>query len=589
MKHEEVQPKYTWAIDEMIADLSLEEGMKLAKEDLEKLETFCGNLKQEEEILNALNLKTKIARNLEHLYTYCTMKLHENTTDAKAQTNLQLIMQSYTNFLEKTAFIEPQLLELGEQKMLELAQNPRFSDYDMMLRELIRQQAHILTEKEEAILAGMSEVLGSSSDIYDMLCDADLKFGEIEKDGEALELTISNYSKFMEHENREVRRNAFKRLHSVFGSYGNAISAMYSTNIKSEVMQARFRKYPSSLEMSLFSDNIPSSVYHNLVKVVKEHSHLLQRYVELKKKSLQLNEFHIYDLYLPFVCDLEKKIGFDEAFDIIVDALQPLGEEYISILKNAKKDRWMDAYSCEGKPGGAYSSGSYDSKPFILLNHNDKYSDMSTMAHELGHSMHSYLARENQPFTKADYSLFVAEVASTVNEVILIKHLLSKTEDKKERQFLIGNFLDQFKGTLFRQVMFADFEAQAHASFEEGNPMGMENYNELHYKLNKEFFGDSLILDEEIKYEWMRIPHFYRSFYVFVYSTSYCAATAIASKIFEGDKETLDGYLKMLKSGGSMFPIDELKLAGIDMSKEEPIRLALAFFEKLLDEYEASL
>lgn len=589
MKREEVQQKYTWAIDEMIARTSLEEAMELIKAQLEELQAFSGNLKGDAEILKALNLKTKIARDVEHYYTYCSMKLHENTTNTKSQIDLQLISQSYTNFLEKSAFLEPQLLELGKEKLLALAQDSKFSDYDVMFRELVRQQEHILSEKEEMILAGMSEVLGSSSDIFDMLCDADLKFGEIEKDGEMVELTIPNYSKFIQHQDQEVRKNAFKRLHSVFASHGNAISTMYSTNIKSDVMQARFRKYPSSLEMSLFSDNIPPAVYHNLIKVVKDHSHLLQRYVELKKKSLQLKDFHIYDIYLPFVGDLEKKIGFDEAFDIIVEALQPLGEEYISILKKAKEERWMDVYPCEGKPGGAYSSGSYDSKPFILLNHNDKYSDMSTMAHELGHSMHSYLARENQPFTKADYSLFVAEVASTVNEVILIKHLLSKTEDKKERQFLIGNFLDQFKGTLFRQVMFADFEAQAHASFEAGNPLGMENYNDLHYKLNEEFFGNSLILDEEIKYEWMRIPHFYRSFYVFVYSTSYCAATAIASKIFEGDKETLDGYLKMLKSGGSMFPIDELKLAGIDMSKEEPIRVALAFFEKLLDEYEACL
>lgn len=589
MKREEIKEQYQWAIDEIIQKYPLEETIEKSKKDCEKLESFKGSFHQDENILQALRLSDEIMLALDNLTTYCHLKLNEDNRISSAQINYQLASQAYTNFLEKSSFIEPQILALGEEKILELAQKKEFEDFDFYLKDLLRQRAHILSEQEETILASVNEIAHAPSDIYDMLMEADMKFGQVQLDGQMQELTFSTYSKFMENKDPQTRRDAFKMLHSTIAKCGNAISRMYSSAVKSYVIGARLKKYGSSLEASLFDDNVPPDVYHNLIKTVKQHLDLFQRFVKLKKRSLNMEDFHIYDIYLPFVKDFEKKISFDEAFDTIVEALAPLGEEYVEVLSKAREERWMDVYPNEGKAGGAYSSGTHDSKPFILLNFNDKYSDMSTMAHELGHSMHSYFARHAQPSSKSDYSLFIAEVASTVNEIILIKHLLNKVEDHEEKKFLIGRFLEQFKGTLFRQVMFADFEARVHESFENDNPLSMEGFNELFYNLNKEFFGDSLILDDEIKYEWMKVHHFYRPFYVFMYSTSYCAAIAIATKILGGDEETLNGYLKALKSGGSLYPIDAIKLANIDMNTQEPIQLALDFFKNLLDEYEACL
>lgn len=589
MKREEIKEQYKWAIDEIIEKYPLEETIERSKQDCETLESYRGRFDKEENILQALKLSSEIMLALDNLITYCHLKLNEDNRISNSQINYQLALQAYTNFLEKSSFIEPQILELGEEKILQLAQKEAFEEFDFYLKKLVRQKAHVLSEKEEAIFAGLNEVISAPTHIFDMLIEADMKFGQVELNGQMQELTLSTYSKFMENQNQQTRRDAFKKIHSKLGENGNTISAMYATNVKSYVIGARLKKYSSSLEASLFDDNIPVDVYHNLIKTVKKNLPLFQRFVELKKRSLNMQEFHIYDIYLPFVKDFEKKISFDDAFDTIVEALAPLGEEYTAILSKAREERWMDVYPNEGKAGGAYSSGTHDSKPFILLNHNDKYSDMSTMAHELGHSMHSYFARSTQPSTKSEYSLFIAEVASTVNEIILIKHLLNKVNDHEEKKFLIGKFLEQFKGTLFRQVMFADFEARVHESFENNHPMSMEGFNELFYNLNREFFGDSLILDEEIKYEWMRIHHFYRAFYVFMYSTSYCAAIAIATKILEGNQKTLDGYLNALKSGGSLFPIEALKLANIDMNTQEPIELALDFFKDLLDQYEACL
>lgn len=589
MKREEIKEQYQWAIDEIIQKYPLEETIEKSKKDCEKLEGFKGSFHQDENILQALRLSDEIMLALDNLTTYCHLKLNEDNRISSAQINYQLASQAYTNFLEKSSFIEPQILALGEEKILELAQKKEFEDFDFYLKDLLRQRAHILSEQEETILASVNEIAHAPSDIYDMLMEADMKFGQVQLDGQMQELTFSTYSKFMENKDPQTRRDAFKMLHSTIAKCGNAISRMYSSAVKSYVIGARLKKYGSSLEASLFDDNVPPDVYHNLIRTVKQHLDLFQRFVKLKKRSLNMEDFHIYDIYLPFVKDFEKKISFDEAFDTIVEALAPLGEEYVEVLSKAREERWMDVYPNEGKAGGAYSSGTHDSKPFILLNFNDKYSDMSTMAHELGHSMHSYFARHAQPSSKSDYSLFIAEVASTVNEIILIKHLLNKVEDHEEKKFLIGRFLEQFKGTLFRQVMFADFEARVHESFENDNPLSMEGFNELFYNLNKEFFGDSLILDDEIKYEWMKVHHFYRPFYVFMYSTSYCAAIAIATKILGGDEETLNGYLKALKSGGSLYPIDAIKLANIDMNTQEPIQLALDFFKNLLDEYEACL
>lgn len=589
MKRENINIKDTWNIDEMFDNESFNSNLKKVKKLSCAFKDYKNKLSEEKIILKALKNSDTISSLLEDLYCYTKMKLDENTTISKSQNDIQLVSQAISEVSANTSFFEPELLKLGIEKLEELKLNTAFVDYNQYLDNLIRQAKHFLNPDQEFILASLSEILNAPSDIYDMIHDADMKFGKINTSEEEIELTNSNYSRFLMNEDENIRKEAFKRMHNSFSAQSNTISTNFSANVKSFITISKLRGYNSALQMSLYADNVPEEVYHNLIDTVKNKNRLLQKFIKLKSISIDKPKMHYYDIYTPFVKEYDKDIPYEDGFELMLNGLKPLGDEYISILKKAREERWIDVYATENKRSGAYSFGTYTSKPFALLNYQNKLNDVSTLAHELGHSVHSYFSRKNQPYSKADYSLFVAEVASTVNEAILIQHMIKNSKNKLEKRFLLGQFLEQFKGTLFRQVMFADFEREVYRRNEAGEPLNSEEYCDMYANLNKEYFGDSLIFDDEIKYEWMRIPHFYSPFYVYKYSTSYCAAIAISTNIVNKVEGSLEKYLNFLTLGGSVYPIDALKTAGVDLTTTQPIETALDYLDNLLKQYEETL
>lgn len=590
MKRIDIENKYKWSIDEMFDENKFKDDIDKLKVLSNEFERFKGVLESQDKIFEAFKKRDLISSLLEDLYCYSRMKLDEETTLSKSQTDIQLIGQLISEVSAKMSFFEPELLSQGVDMLESLKAEQKFVDYNHYLDDLIRQSKHFLSPEQEYVLASLSEVLNSPSDIYDMIHDADMKFGKIKiSDNEELELTNSNYSRFLMNENEEIRKQAFEKMHTSFGKQKNTISTTFSSNIKKMIAISKLRGYDSALQMSLYDDNVPVEVYHNLIDSVKSKKSLLQKFVNLKSKSIEKPIMHYHDVYMPFVKEYDSDINYEDGFDMMLKGLKPLGDEYVSILEKARDERWIDVYSTQNKRSGAYSFGTYTSKPFILLNYQNKLNDVSTLAHELGHSVHSYYSRKYQPYSKADYSLFVAEVASTVNETILIQHMINNSEDKLEKKFLLGQFLEQFKGTLFRQVMFADFEREVYRKTESGEPLNAESYCKIYANLNKEYFGKSLEYSEKIENEWMRIPHFYSPFYVYKYSTSYCAAIAISTRIINSDADALDKYLEFLKLGGSLYPIDALKSAGVDLTTTKPIELALDFLEDLLSQFEELL
>ena len=420
-----------------------------------------------------------------------------------------------------------------------------------------------------------------------MLNDADITFPSIKTtDGEELELTKGRYVTFLESPDRSVREQAFKNLYSKYLSQKNTIAATYSSSVKSDVFFAEARKYGSAMEMALSDDNIPLSVYDNLIETVNKNLPLLHRYVSLRKKELGVDELHMYDLYVPLVPDADVKIPYAEAKETVKEALKVMGEEYSAALEQGLESGWIDVYENKGKRGGAYSWGSYGVHPFVLLNHNDTINSMFTLAHEMGHALHSFFTWKKQPYLYADHKIFVAEVASTCNEALLMEHLLKTTEDKVMRKYLINYFLEQFRGTLFRQTMFAEFEKITHSMAEKGEPLTWEGMNQIYRDLNVKYFGEDIIIDPEIDIEWARIPHFYNAFYVYQYATGYSAAIALSRKILNEGQPAIDAYLDFLSKGDSEYSIDLLKGAGVDMSAAEPIENAMQLFKELLDEFE---
>ena len=413
-----------------------------------------------------------------------------------------------------------------------------------------------------------------------------MKFGNIkDENGNLVEFTESNYSKFIHSSNREVRKNAFKLLLETYAKYKNTISNTFKENVDYLVGMAKIEKFNSSLEASLFSDNIDTTVYNNLIETVHKNLNVLYKYYDLKKEILNLDELHLYDIYVELIKDLDKEYSFEEAKEIVINALSILGDDYITNLKKAFDERWIDVYNNVGKRGGAYSSGFYDTNPFVLLNFERKLNDVSTLAHELGHSMHTYYSCKNNTYNNSGYKIFVAEVASTVNELILNKYLLKNSKDKKEKLFILNNLMELFKGTIYRQTMFAEFERDMHKKYEDGEILTNELLSNEYYKLNKEYFGPNVVVDEEIKYEWERIPHFYYDFYVYKYAIGLSSACYIVDGIVNNKPNALENYLKFLKSGGSDYPANELKIAGVDVNSSEVIESAIKMFDETINEF----
>ncbi len=559
------------------------EAGKLAEEFVQ----FAGKLADRDTCLAAFKASSACNRLVENLFVYAKMRRDEDNNlpayqalTARAE---NLIMRAST----AAAFMTPELTACSDEYIRSLIADPEFADFSVMLEDIARRKPHTLSAAEERLIAMTSEMGGAPSNIYDMLTDADMKFPVIkDENGEDLQLTSSNYVPTMMCGDRSVRKAAYEALYGTYKSFGSTIAATYAASVKSDLFYAQAAKFDTCLEASLFPDEIPVSVYNALIDTVHKHLPALSRLVKTNAKhAAGLDNPAFYDLYITPKDGFDISISFDEAIALICDCLKPLGKEYTDTLVRARKERWIDCYENVGKSSGAYSWGTYDSHPYVLMSYKRNFDAVSTLAHELGHAMHSYYSNGAQCYEKAGYSLFVAEVASTVNEVLLAMELLERHTEKNAQLFLLYNLLDGFRGTVYRQTMFAEFEKESHAMAEAGQPLTAENLNALHDRLNKLYYP-CCEPDEWIGWEWMRIPHFYRAFYVYKYATGFSAATAIAARIRSEGESAVADYKKFLSAGGSLPPIEALKLAGVDMSTSEPVDRALDFFEELLDRYE---
>lgn len=590
-KRKDIEQKYKWDIEAMYPDeAQFEEDLDECLQQAEQFTAFQGHLtKNAQKLAEALQLRDAIWLKLEHAFVYAHMKKDEDNREAKYQAMDDKCNSVIARVSSAMSFFTPELLEVPEERILSyIEEEPDMKTYEFMLKDALREKAHILTAAEENILAQMSEVTGATNDVFTMLNNADMTFGTVtDEDGDPVSLTHGNYITFMESHDREVRKSAFTNMYEAYKALINTLATNYNYNVKTDVVTARIRKYSSARQAALSGGNIPEEVYDNLISVVHEYLPVLHRYIQLRKRILAVDELKMYDVYVPLVKLPKKEIPYEEAVEIMKAGLAPLGEEYVSQLQKGVDERWLDVYENQGKTSGAYSFGSYDSKPYVLLNYSNSLKDVFTIVHEMGHSMHSWYTRANQPFVYGDHSIFTAEVASTVNESLLMQYLLEKETDPEMKKYLINYYIEEFRTTLFRQTMFAEFEHLAHREVEEGGVLTAQWLNETYDKLNTDYFGPALSADEYIRYEWARIPHFYRGFYVYQYATGYSAATAISRKILTEGTPARDAYIEFLKSGSSNYPVELLKIAGVDMSSPEPVRLAMETFRQLVEQLEA--
>ncbi len=572
-----------WKIEDLFSDISQwEKEYEMCEKLIPELMEYKGRLSSSN-MLDIFEKDEIIGRSVERLYVYANMKSHEDMGDNFYQGLCKKADSIIVKYNEACAFIEPEILGLDEEDVLKASEG---TVYRHFIENLLRNKAHILDTKGEEMLAGIYELTSAADDIFSMINDADMTFEPI-VDGKGNErpLTHGKYQSYLESSDRVLRKNAFKSYYKSFYALKNTIAAVYSSGVRKDIVISRLRNYSSCIESFLYGDNIPVDVYKNLIETVNKNLHLLKRYISLRKKRLGVDKLHFYDLYTPIVDNINVKTSFEEACKKVVDALEPLGEEYINVLKKGMSEGWIDKYENKGKRSGAYSWGAYGTHPYVLMNYDGNINSMFTLAHEMGHAMHSYYTWREQPFVYGSYTIFVAEVASTVNEALLMEYLLSVTEDKKYRAYLINYYMEQFRGTLFRQTMFAEFELTVHEMAEKGVPLTFESMTEIYRQLNIKYFGDDIVIDDEICYEWMRIPHFYTAFYVYQYATGYSCAVALADRII--NKNGADDYIGFLKSGCSDYSISLLRKAGVDISTAEPIENAMKVFEGLLNKMES--
>lgn len=590
----DVNVEETWNLESIYeTNEAWEEEFESVKAMLPLLVEYKGRLAQTDAILfEGLQLRDEVSRRLHKLYTYAHMRYDENTADSFYQAMNDRARTLASQIGATLAFMTPELLEVPEETIASyLEKNPDLALYRHAFDELNREREHVLSEAEEAILAKAGEVLGQSGTTFGMLNNADMKFPKIKgEDGEETELTHGRFITFMESKDRSVREAAFKAMYGTYSQYTNTLASTLAGSIKKDNFYAEVRKFKTARESALHGNTIPEQVYDGLIEAVHEHLPLLHRYVALRKRILGVEELHVYDMYTPLVSEVEMKVTYEEAKQLMIDGLALLGAEYKHILEDGLAKRWVDVRETRGKRSGAYSSGAYDTQPFILMNWQDNVNNLFTLAHEFGHSVHSYYTRQNQPYAYGDYSIFVAEVASTTNEALLNDYLLKRVTDKNEKLYLLNNQLETFRGTLFRQTMFAEFEHQIHEAARLGQALTPEFLTKTYYALNETYFGDGIVLDEEIGLEWARIPHFYYNYYVYQYATGISAAAALTSQILEEGQPAVDRYINnFLKAGSSDYPIEVLKAAGVDMTTKAPVEAALRQFERVLDEFEALL
>ena len=589
-KREEISDEFKWAMEDFYQEekqwhKDYEKVLCLAEE----LKKYEGKLAEsEDDLISFMEKYEEMSKISEKVYVYANQKLHENTGNSLYQGLSGKAQGMLVITGEAMAFFEPELLAMSEEVYKEFIKHEKLKKYQHYFEEIRRQREHILSKEMEELMAMTGEITESAKDIFSMFNNADMKFPDVvTEDGEKLSLTHGTYVALLENQNRDIRKQAFENLYGMYDKYKNTLAAVYQAGVKGDVFEAKARKYPSARAAALDGSNIPLSVYDKLIESVHKYLPAMHKYVDIRTKALKVEKLHMYDLYAPMVADVDMKKDFEQAKEIVKKGLAPLGEEYLSILQEGFDNRWIDIYENEGKRSGAYSWGAFGLHPYVLMNYNGTLNHVFTLAHEMGHALHSYYSDKQQEYVYAGYKIFVAEVASTVNESLLIHYLIEQAKEPKEKAYLINHFLEQFRGTLYRQTMFAEFEKITHDMVENSESLTAENLCEIYYNLNKQYFGENICVDKQIEMEWSRIPHFYTAFYVYQYATGFSAAIAISKAILAGDEEVKEGYFKFLKSGSSMYPIDLLKLCKVDMTTSKPVEDALQVFEGLLDEFEA--
>ncbi|WP_226527480.1 oligoendopeptidase F [Metabacillus niabensis] len=583
----EVPDHEKWDLSDLYPNIQdWERDLETVSIKAEELKNFDGNIYDGASLYSFLKQKEELSFTFNKLYAYAMLKVDEDTRQTSSQSLLDQAKQLSVKVGAATSFFMPFLLSLKEDILKEyITSEEKLHYFEEDLWEAFRYKKHVLSKEQEEIVSKLGEALSAPSNTFGMLNNADIKFGDITNDdGEPIELTRGMYAKLIEDEDRNKRKEAYKAYYQPYVQLKNSIASTLSAAIKNNVTMSKLRHYPSALEKALFGDNVPKEVYVNLIKSTKANLSSLHQYSKVRKQILKLDELRQYDMSVPLVSGVKQIITYDEAYEIMCKALSPLGEDYLNTLKEFKQSRYLDVRETPGKRSGAYNLGVYGVHPFILLNHQDDLDSLFTLAHECGHGVHSKLSSLHQPQITASYSIFVAEVASTVNEVLLINYLLNTESDVEIRKHLVNHFIDQFKGTFFTQVMFAEFEMKTHELAEQGRPLNVDVFNETYESLFREYYGDEVVFDEEVKYGWSRIPHFYRPFYVYKYATGFASAIHIATKLLEGDQETLTSYLEFLKSGSSDYPLELLKRTGVDLRSSEPIDNSLRKFTELVDE-----
>ena len=591
-KREEIEEQYKWCLEDIFAT---DEAWRAAYEgintQIEQMESFAGRLMESAgTFLGGLQAMMDLSVAAERLYVYAQMRFHQNERDEAYQTMSGEADMLAARVRMATSFVTPEILAADAAKIDEfIAEEAGLALYRHYIDDLTRLRAHRLPAEQEALMAQASETMDAPEQIAQMLRNADMRFGEIEdEDAKPVALTAERFIVFMEKEDRAVRQRAYTRMYETYRGYKNTFAAAYAGRVKAAVFNMRARKFDSCLEASLAENHIPTDVYRNLIEATHEALPLLHRYMCLRKKCLGVDELRMYDIYTPIVKDATMKVTFDEAKQTVLDALAPMGAEYVSLLQKGFDERWIDVYENEGKHSGAYSWGAYGTKPYVLLNYQDTLDNMFTLVHEMGHSLHSWYSREAQPYVYSDYPIFLAEIASTVNESLLMQHMLRVSKSKKERAYLLNKFVEQFRTTFFRQTMFAEFELLTHEMMENGKPLTSSELCALYRELNAKYYGDGMAYDELIENEWMRIPHFYYQFYVYQYATGFAAAVAFAKMILE-DEGAVAQYQLLLEGGSAEDALGLAAKAGVDMAKPDFVRDAMKVFESLLEELEVLL
>lgn len=589
MDRNTIDEKYKWDLTQIFKSTEeFEECYKKAEnliEDFKKYENIMGE--NAKKFYETINTYYEISRVLDKLYTYTSLLSDTDTSNNTYQSLKIKVSNLFDKWSKASFFVTPTILKKDDKEIEKYyIEEPKLKDYEIILKREFRYKEHTLSDVEEKLLSNLTKMLNNNYQTYELLKDSDLTFGTILDEAQKeVVLTESNYSIYIESKDRRVRKDAFKTLYQTYKQFINSFASTLSGNINENITIAKIKKYNSTIEWCLYHDELDETIYNNLINTVSNNMNILYKYYSLKKEILNLDELHLYDIYTPLIKNFDKKYPYEEAKETVLKALSILGEDYISTLAKGLENNWVDVYPSPSKRTGGYSGGSYDTAPYILLNYQEKYDDMSTLAHEAGHSMHSYYTRKNNLYQYGDYSIFVAEVASTTNEILLAKYLLKTSNNKEEKLFILDKLMNLFKATIYRQTMFAEFEQAIYQDAENDIPLTADYLSEKYYELNKKYFGSNVVIEKEIQYEWARIPHFYYNFYVYKYATGLSAACHIANDILSGKENAVENYKSFLKCGSKKNPIDSLKLAGVDLTKKEVVESAINMFNDTIDEF----